>query len=106
MIDTVLLDMDGTLLDLKFDNEFWLATLPREYARRQQITLEEAHAYLDPIFTRESGTLNWYCLDFWSHTLGFSVVQLKTRVAQVYNGYLKPRPFWIASRTVIARSFW
>ena len=82
MIDTVLLDMDGTLLDLKFDNEFWLATLPREYARRQQITLEEAHAYLDPIFTRESGTLNWYCLDFWSHTLGFSVAQLKTRVAQ------------------------
>ena len=84
MIDTVLLDMDGTLLDLKFDNEFWLATLPREYARRQQITLEEAHAYLDPIFTRESGTLNWYCLDFWSHTLGFSVAQLKTRVAQRY----------------------
>jgi putative hydrolase of the HAD superfamily len=31
-IDTVLLDMDGTLLDLHFDNHFWLEHLPQRYA--------------------------------------------------------------------------
>src|SRR5688572_6670841 len=28
-VDTVLLDMDGTLLDLHFDNYFWLTHLPK-----------------------------------------------------------------------------
>ena len=28
-IDTVLLDMDGTLLDLRFDNWFWQELIPR-----------------------------------------------------------------------------
>ncbi len=28
-IDVVCLDMDGTVLDLRFDNRFWLEMLPR-----------------------------------------------------------------------------
>jgi len=39
-IDTVLLDMDGTLLDLHFDNYFWLHYLPEKYASAQNISLE------------------------------------------------------------------
>ena len=31
-IDTVLLDMDGTLLDLHYDNHFWMEHLPQRYA--------------------------------------------------------------------------
>ena len=31
-IDTVFLDMDGTLLDLHFDNHFWREHMPRRYA--------------------------------------------------------------------------
>ncbi len=76
-LDTVLLDMDGTLLDLWFDNQFWLETIPAEVARRRGIDLQAARHYLDPIFEREAGHLNWYCLDFWSSTLGFSVAELK-----------------------------
>ncbi|MGD8938682.1 MAG: haloacid dehalogenase, partial [Gammaproteobacteria bacterium] len=30
-IDTVLLDMDGTLLDLHFDNHFWREHVPLRY---------------------------------------------------------------------------
>jgi len=36
-IDTVLLDMDGTLLDLHFDNHFWLNYLPSVYAKQNDI---------------------------------------------------------------------
>lgn len=77
-IDTVLLDMDGTLLDLRFDNQFWLETIPAEVARRRGIDIAAARRYLAPIFEREAGRLNWYCLDFWSSTLGFSVAELKS----------------------------
>ena len=35
-IHTVLLDMDGTLLDLHFDNHFWLEHLPKRYAAIHQ----------------------------------------------------------------------
>ncbi len=31
-IDTILLDMDGTLLDLHFDNFFWQELIPIKYA--------------------------------------------------------------------------
>ncbi len=41
-IDTVLLDMDGTLLDLHFDNHFWLEYVPRRYAEARGIDLAEA----------------------------------------------------------------
>ena len=41
-IDTVLLDMDGTLLDLRFDNFFWMEHLPRLYAERHSISAEES----------------------------------------------------------------
>lgn len=80
-IDTVLLDMDGTLLDLRFDNGFWMVTIPTAFAAHRGITLEAAKEELAPIFQREAGKLNWYCLDFWSDTLGFSVAALKRTVA-------------------------
>ncbi|MCR3805809.1 haloacid dehalogenase, partial [Pseudomonas aeruginosa] len=41
-IDTVLLDMDGTLLDLHFDNHFWLEHLPQRYAERNGLSRTEA----------------------------------------------------------------
>jgi FMN phosphatase YigB (HAD superfamily) len=45
-IDTVLLDMDGTLLDLRFDNYFWMEFLPERYAERHGLTPEQARAVL------------------------------------------------------------
>ena len=37
-IDTILLDMDGTLLDLNYDLHFWLEHLPLIYASQHQIS--------------------------------------------------------------------
>ena len=79
-IDTVLLDMDGTLLDLHFDNYFWLEHLPAEYARVNQIPFEQAHKVLKNYLKEHEGTLNWYCLDHWSAALKINVGELKREV--------------------------
>ena len=82
-IDTVLLDMDGTLLDLHFDNHFWLEHLPQRYAERNGLSRAEADAVLEPLFREHAGQLNWYCLDFWSRELDLSIRELKHEVAHL-----------------------
>ena len=82
-IDTVLLDMDGTLLDLHFDNHFWLEHLPQRYAELHGISRAAADAELLPLFRAHAGTLPWYCTDFWSRELKLSVRELKREVAHL-----------------------
>lgn len=82
-IDTVLLDMDGTLLDLHFDNHFWLEYLPRRYAEHHHISEAMAAMELEPLFRDNAGTLNWYCLDFWTRELDLPIVALKREVADL-----------------------
>jgi 5'-nucleotidase len=79
-IDTVLLDMDGTLLDLRFDNYFWLEVIPERYAQRHSMTLDDVRAALGPRFAAKQGTLDWYCTDFWSRELDLDVAALKHEV--------------------------
>ena len=79
-IDTVLLDMDGTLLDLHFDNYFWRQHLPACYARQNGMSLTEATKYLTQLFALHQGSLQWYCLDFWRQELGIDIVALKREV--------------------------
>ncbi len=82
-IDTVLLDMDGTLLDLHFDNHFWLQHLPQRYAEHHGVSRALAEAELLPLFREHAGTLNWYCTDFWSRELNLSIRDLKREVAHL-----------------------
>lgn len=79
-IDTVLLDMDGTLLDLHFDNYFWLTHLPMRYAEAHDITEDEAHAFLMEHIHQYEGSLQWYCLDHWSELVQMDIPQLKREV--------------------------
>jgi putative hydrolase of the HAD superfamily len=76
-IDTVLVDMDGTLLDLAFDNFFWLEVVPQRYANLRGLSLDESRRQLAPRFDAVAGTLPWYCLDHWTRELGFDVKELK-----------------------------
>lgn len=82
-IDTVLLDMDGTLLDLRFDNYFWLEMVPDRYARRHGLTIEAARAVLRPRFAAKQGTLDWYCTDFWSRELELDIALLKAEIREI-----------------------
>lgn len=79
-IDTVLLDMDGTLLDLHFDNHFWLEHLPKRYAELRAMPEDLAREQLYRQFAAQRGTLQWYCLDYWSDTLDVDIVALKQEV--------------------------
>jgi putative hydrolase of the HAD superfamily len=76
-IETVLLDMDGTLLDLRFDNYFWRSVVPEYYAHQENMSLDEAVGHLEPIFKAQEGLLNWYCLDYWTQELGIEIAKLK-----------------------------
>lgn len=76
-IDTVLVDMDGTLLDLAFDNFFWLEVVPQRYALTHGLRLDVARRQLAPRFDALVGTLSWYCLDHWTRDLGMDLKALK-----------------------------
>ena len=79
-IRTLLLDLDGTLLDLAFDTHFWLEVVPEYYGRRRGMTAEKAlREEIHPRLRDAEGTLNWYCLDYWSRMLELDLSAIKSR---------------------------
>jgi putative hydrolase of the HAD superfamily len=80
-IDTILLDMDGTLLDLNFDNHFWKEFVPLKFAQQQGLSLETAKQQLQPRFKSMEGKLEWYCLDYWSEVLSLDIAGLKVEIS-------------------------
>ncbi|MBD3671566.1 MAG: GMP/IMP nucleotidase [Gammaproteobacteria bacterium] len=82
-IETVFLDMDGTLLDLHFDNHFWLKHLPMRYAQKHELSVEAALDKLNPRFEAVHGTLDWYCVDYWERELEMDILELKHEVAHL-----------------------
>jgi putative hydrolase of the HAD superfamily len=82
-VETVLCDMDGTLLDLRFDNHFWQEHLPRHYATCFEMPLADARDELARRFRAAEGTLHWYCVDHWSRELGLDIAALKAEVSHM-----------------------
>lgn len=78
--DVVLLDMDGTLLDLHFDNWFWTEHLPAVYAANHGIPLADVQTQWANRFTRFESKLEWYCIDHWSRELQLDVARIKRDV--------------------------
>lgn len=76
-IDTVLLDMDGTILDRHFDDHFWLEHVPERWSQRNHTTLEYAKNHLYSLFHSQENTLNWTDLDYWSDRLKLDIPVLK-----------------------------
>jgi putative hydrolase of the HAD superfamily len=79
-INSVFLDMDGTLLDLYFDNHFWQEHVPLRYAEHHGMSIEAAHAELVPRFREKEGTLDWYCVEYWSRELKLDIIALKHEI--------------------------
>ncbi len=82
-ISTVFLDMDGTLLDLHFDNHFWLEVIPQRYGQKHQCDLEQAKKEVYGRYNAVKGTLQWYCIDYWTQELQLDIVALKSELAHM-----------------------
>ena len=81
-IESVCLDMDGTVLDLRFDNYFWFDVVPERYARLHGLTPADARAELLPRIDAWRGSLEWYCVDHWTAELGLDIEALKKEMRE------------------------
>ena len=97
-IDTVILDMDGTLLDLYFDTQVWAVALPQRFAQVAGLSLAEAGAEVARRLDSARGTLDWYCLDYWTAQLGIDVAALEQELGHL----VTPRPGAIAFLSQLA----
>jgi len=79
-IDTVLLDMDGTLLDKHFDDYFWEHYVPEIFAEKNELTPLESRKELLARYKSIEGTLAWTDLDYWSEELGLDIPALKLKI--------------------------
>lgn len=104
----VLLDMDGTILDLAFDNFIWRTAVPTRYGDARGLSLEAARSELEPHFLSVAHTLPWYDTDHWTRLTGVDVGALhwefKERIG-LLDGSLafldavraSGRPIWLAT---------
>lgn len=99
-IDTVLLDMDGTLLDLHYDNHFWLHHLPQLVAQATGQDLSQCKAQMMNHYERVSGQIQWYCLDYWAEQLNLDIMAAKREIAHL----IALRPDTIAFLDALKRS--
>lgn len=79
-IKFILLDMDGTLLDLYFDDYFWAHLVPEKYAEKHDMTFGAAKEYLYKTYKSHERTLNWCDIDFWSKELHLDISALKEQI--------------------------
>ncbi len=79
-IDTIMFDMDGTLLDLHFDNYFWQQLVPKHYGEKHGVSEAAALEIVRCKSAEARGTLSWYCLDYWQQELELDISGLKATV--------------------------
>ncbi|AOA58693.1 HAD-IA family hydrolase [Acinetobacter larvae] len=79
---TILFDMDGTLLDLAFDDMIWESILPQQHAALQQCHLEESHRFLKQLYSQHKHSLNWYSSRFWQQQTGVDALALQIQHRQ------------------------
>lgn len=73
----IMFDMDGTLLDLAFDDLIWNQKLPERHAATHQCTLQQSLESLNNFYQQHKHTLSWYSSRYWTEKVGVDVMQLQ-----------------------------
>lgn len=74
-------DMDGTLLDLHYDNYFWKTHLLSAYAEKFQLNVIEAQDFIESQLNAKQEKIDWYCTDHWADFFDIDIIKLKKQVA-------------------------
>jgi len=82
-VETILLDMDGTLLDLHYDLHFWMEFLPEKYAEKHNLNIKKATEFIHQELNKMIGTLEWYCVDYWSDKFDLPIMSLKKELSHL-----------------------
>ncbi len=90
--------MDGTLLDLHFDNHFWREHVPMRYAEYHGLKIDAAREHLFPLFQSVEGTMEWYCVDYWSQQLSMDIAELKREVDHLISVHPHVIDFLVATK--------
>ncbi|WP_224970781.1 HAD-IA family hydrolase [Acinetobacter oleivorans] len=77
MSKIIMFDMDGTLLDLAFDDFIWNECLPERHAKINQLPLSESKEKLYQFYQSHRHTLVWYSSTYWTKTVGVDVLKLQ-----------------------------
>ena len=75
-IKTVLLDVDGTLLDLHFDNSVWDNSLPEAFATKHNLSMSESRSNLYAHMRKVRGKIEFYSFDYWSSFTNIDIEKL------------------------------
>lgn len=82
-IDDVLLDMDGTLLDLHYDSTFWLRNVHSIVSQLTGEAEEDIRDRFHQELAKHEGTLAWYCTDYWADFFGIDLIEAKRQLAHL-----------------------
>ena len=97
-IESILLDLDGTLLDLNFDLHFWLEYIPKVYSEKHNISFQDAKKIIVSRIESQEGKLTWYCLDFWEENLELDIMKLKKDISYLIQVHKHVLDFLNAAR--------
>ncbi len=75
-VETVLLDMDGTLLDLHYDTHVWTEVVPKFWAQVNKKPLESAREYVAEEISKVYGKLAFYDIYYWNNFLDLDIAKL------------------------------
>ena len=99
-VDTVLLDMDGTLLDLHYDNTLWNQLVPARYSEANDLPIEAARSHLFAHMSLIRGQATFYCLDYWADFTGLDIVGLHHELTELigYRPYAEEFLAWLQTQ--------
>lgn len=78
-----LIDLDGVILDTKYDNYFWQVYIPKVYADKKSITIEDSINITHTLFNYKKKTKDWYDIEYWSNLLNIDIKAEKEKQENV-----------------------